>query len=283
MKKIFLSVSLLSISLISLCQSGADIKLPVVTPPSPEAAAINKNGQLSVGLITGGAQASIPLYEIKLGGISFPIALNYASNGTKVDEIPSRVGMNWTLSPTGVVSRVMHGGADDQTPRRQPYSTFPSYDDSLLPYVHYISQNLTTPAGVYEAEPDEFRFNAPGLSGKFIIGDTGNIIQIPYSNLKIQVTGGPWDTTGGEYFSQIVITNTEGVKYYFGGTGAIENTTSISNGQYAGSVHNVRTAFYLKKVELPNGDNLQFNYSAITFSVTTGRSNSLSQVISISS
>src|SRR5882672_6030027 len=99
MKRIILLLLLLTANLFAIAQDDPmQLKLPDILPPSPEAAAINKNGQLSVGMISGGAQASIPLYEIKLKSVRIPISLNYASNGTKVDEIPSRAGMNWTLS-----------------------------------------------------------------------------------------------------------------------------------------------------------------------------------------
>jgi hypothetical protein len=255
-----------------------EVKLPIVTPASPEASAIIMNGQLSVGLVSGGAQASIPLYTIKAGSLSVPIDLNYSSTGTRLDEIPSRVGMNWTFSPSGVVTRIMHGKADDQASRQQPYSGFPDFQNSLYDYALNLSQAMTAPAGGYELEPDEFRYNAPGISGKFIIKDDGSILQIPHTNNKIEVIGGPWN--GGGQFSSIVITNTEGVKYIFGTTGAIENTLTIQNGQYSGSVHQVKTAFFIKKIQSPNGDFVEFFYTPKTFTVTTGKSNSLTHNIS---
>ncbi len=43
MKKGILFFAATITSLAAVCQVGSDIKLPVVTPPSPEAAAINKN------------------------------------------------------------------------------------------------------------------------------------------------------------------------------------------------------------------------------------------------
>jgi hypothetical protein len=283
MKKPPIILAVLFVSLKTFAQetplpTAMEIKLPVVTPASPEATAINMNGQLSVGLVSGGAQASIPLYDVKVGSLSVPISFNYSSTGTKVDEVPSRVGMNWVFSPSGVVSRIMHGKADDQAARQQPYAGFPNFQNALYDYAMNLSDALSFPAGGYELEPDEFRYNAPGIAGKFIIKDDGSILQIPHSNNKIEIIGGPWN--GGGQFTTILVTNTAGVKYTFGSTGAIENTLSISNGQYSGSVHSIRTAFFLKRIQNPQGDFIDFNYSPKTFSVTTGKSNSLTQVIS---
>lgn len=275
MKRITLMLLLSATNLVATAQDDPmQLKLPNILPPSPEAAAINKNGQLAVGMISGGAQASIPLYDIKLRSISIPINLNYASNGTKVDEIPSRVGMNWILSPAGVVSRIVHGLPDDQTTRVLPPAGFPSYTPALFPYLDNISGAYTNAPGQYETEPDEFRFTAPGLSGKFILDNNGVPIVIPHSNLKIQVVGGPWG--GGGKFSEIIITNTNGVKYRFGGTGAYEYTLSIQNIQNHTAGSQIRTAFFLKKIELPDGDYIDFAYSPISFTSTTGKNYRLS-------
>src|SRR5687768_14128345 len=99
MKKLILPfIFLIPVLAFSQSNISQDVKLPSILPPSPEAASLVKEGQIAVGLHNGAANASIPLYEIKMNGFSLPIALNYTSNGTKVDEIPSRVGLNWSLT-----------------------------------------------------------------------------------------------------------------------------------------------------------------------------------------
>ncbi|HLG39186.1 MAG TPA: hypothetical protein VI461_05930, partial [Chitinophagaceae bacterium] len=278
MKKITLILLISTSTLVAVAQDDpGQIKLPNILPPSPEAAAINRNGQLSVGMISGGTQASIPLYELKMKSVSIPVSLNYASTGTKVDEIPSRVGMNWTLSPAGVVSRIVHGLPDDQTTRVLPPAGFPNYSAALFPYLDNISGAYSNTPGGYETEPDEFRFTAPGLSGKFILNNNGVPVEIPYSNLKIQVIGGPWN--GGGKFSEFIITNTNGVKYRFGGTGAYEYTVNIQNIKNLSGMSQVRTAFFLKKIELPDGGYINFTYSPISFASTSGKNHSLRDVM----
>jgi len=71
MRKVFLFFSII-LALVCRSQNAAELNIPNVLPPSPEAAALNKAGQLSVGLVSGAAQASIPLHEIKLGDVTIP-------------------------------------------------------------------------------------------------------------------------------------------------------------------------------------------------------------------
>src|SRR5690348_12507320 len=71
--------------------------LPSIIPPSPELSSLVKAGSASIGMHTGSATVSIPLYTLKVGSINLPIALSYSSVGTRVNDIASRVGMGWNL------------------------------------------------------------------------------------------------------------------------------------------------------------------------------------------
>ncbi len=234
-----------------------DPKLPVILPPSPEAASITKGGDLNVGLYNGAAQAAIPIYEIKLKDFTLPISLNYGSNGTKVDEIPSRVGMNWSLNAGGVITRSVNGRPDDLSTRRPP----PAYLGSDFTSLNYY-YDVTVETNNYDSEPDEFHISGPGLSGKFILDNTNQPILIPHGNLKIQMNGlNP--------FNEIIVTNTEGVKFRFGGI-ATEVTTNHTVGGKLQALTSISTGFFLNRIELLNGDFIQFNYSVISTKQYTG-------------
>ena len=73
MRKIFLFGLMISAS-ISFSQTSPLPQLPQVLPPSPEAYSIAKGGQTTVGLFSGTAQASIPLYDLKIQGFNLPIS-----------------------------------------------------------------------------------------------------------------------------------------------------------------------------------------------------------------
>jgi hypothetical protein len=233
------------------------IKLPSVLPPSPEAAAINKDAQLSVGLLTGAANASIPFCEIKMNGFTLPVGINYSANGMKVDEVPSRTGINWSLNAGGVISRIVHGRPDDQSTRLVKPSNLYGWNQQMYDYINQLADETANKDG----EPDEYRFSGPGFSGKFIIADDGSIVQIPYSNLKIEMVGS---------LTEIRITNTEGIVFKYGNTGATERTNTHSlSGKNTFNV-NTKTAFYLYRIDLPNGDFINLNYAAISTVVKQG-------------
>ena len=88
-----LYVSVLMFLTLKLFSQNSYSELPNLISPSPDAYSIGKYGQIPVGLFTGTVQYDIPLYEIKLKGMSIPISLNYCSNGIRVDEMPSSVDL----------------------------------------------------------------------------------------------------------------------------------------------------------------------------------------------
>ena len=92
---------------------GQDSFLPSYNPPSPEAASLGRYAEHEVGYFTGTPSISIPLYEINTGRIKVPITLSYHAGGIKVADIPSRVGMGWTLNAGGAVTKTVKGHRDD--------------------------------------------------------------------------------------------------------------------------------------------------------------------------
>lgn len=250
----------------TISAQNSDPKLPTVLPPSPEAAAITKNAELNAGSYNGAVTTSIPLGQIKLKETTLPISLEYSSTGTKVDEIPSRAGMNWSLSAGGVITRIVNGKPDDLSTRYLPTEPLGTSYNSIAYY-----NNLTNESYPYDAEPDEFRVAAPGLSCKFVLDINNNPIIIPYSNIKIEiktlVANGP--------YNEIIVTNTEGVKYYFGGAGAVEVTTNHSIGGKLNGLTQINTGFFLKKIQQLNRDSISFFYSVLPIQLRTGVTNTV--------
>lgn len=252
---------------IAFAQTEPAVKLPQVLPPAPEAAAIIKAGQLSVGLHTGAAQASVPVHTLTAGGLSFPVSLNYASNGFKVDAIPSRVGMDWSMS-LGVVSRNVLGIPDEKAGSISVPSNLYADNQAVLDFYESISSG-----GNYEAQPDEFNYSAPGISGKFIINrNDWSAVHIQHTLDKVQIVR---NVTAQE-ITQIIITAANGNRYFFGGNNATEHT--VSHNVQGGLLlkQNVKTAFFLYRVEDPYGNYIDFNYLPINTVSKTGVSMSVS-------
>src|SRR5882762_7034050 len=76
-------------------QSNGDnqAKYVDILPPSPAVAKLSDFSRPDVGMMTGTAQFHLPLTALQVAGFSVPVAVNYSSNGVKVDEISSRAGM----------------------------------------------------------------------------------------------------------------------------------------------------------------------------------------------
>jgi hypothetical protein len=247
---------ILCVGFVIICWSQSPA-LPSILPASPEPTALAKAGNIDVSLSSGMATASIPLYEMKIGKYSLPLSVNYGANGLKVDEVPSRVGIGWTLSAGGVITRIVRGKPDDKSTQH----AYPAPTPSLHEVVDYYDNIVGNTD--WDNQPDEYSISAPGLNGKFIVDSTGNVIKFPFSNNKIEVTSSSTEL-------KVKITDVNGVIYYFGYDNKVEKTVSHNvQGPVLGH-QAVITALYLTKMEYPNGDFVNFNYSSINYSVNPG-------------
>lgn len=154
--------------------------LPTIIPPSPSAASIHQYSS-NLNLYTGQPDISIPVYTISEGELNFPISLSYqGSQGIRVQEFASWVGLGWSLSATGAVSRTIRGLADD----KEHYMGF--WEKPPLPSCEnaYVLANEIS-HGDGDGEPDKFYYTAAGISGSFYITKEMEILQIPMTNRVI--------------------------------------------------------------------------------------------------
>jgi hypothetical protein len=241
-------------------------EMPQILPPSPEPAALAKANNMDISLSSGMANVSIPIYDMKVGKNSIPVSLNYSANGLKVDEIPSRAGLGWTLNAGGVITRTVQGKPDEKSIRRGP----PTGNTTLQDWIYYYDQVSSTSNGTFDNEPDIYMISAPGLNGKFIIDSNGQVHSIPFNNYKINVIG-----TSSPYSLKVNVTDINGVVYYFGYDNIFEKTVS-HNLQGKFIVHqSVITAMFLTKIAFPDGSYTTFHYSAISYRAISGFSQQL--------
>lgn len=85
---------------------------PNLTNLTPEAASLGKYGAFQVSEYSGTTNISIPLYTVKSGDVSFPIALTYDGSGIKVEQDATMVGLGWNLCYGGVISHIICGEDD---------------------------------------------------------------------------------------------------------------------------------------------------------------------------
>jgi hypothetical protein len=253
-----------------LCQPNITFdKLVDFLPPAPNASAITRYGDATVNKNSGTPNISIPLFTVKGIKLSTGISLGYSSNGIKVDEIASRVGMGWAINAGGVITRTLRGQADELNARHYPYTTI-GFNWGTHNYMKRIaeSQNAYGNSGGFDAEPDLFNFSFDGYSGSFAFDGNG-FIQVNKSGIKIEK-----DFTSNPSIWNFKLTTPDGNNYLFGGTSAVEKTKRTNS---CGKNYNtyLPTAWYLKEIQHLNGEKIIFNYTAHTYSYDNGVSQTM--------
>ncbi len=102
-------------------------------------------------------------------------------------------------------------------------------------------------------EVDIFNISVNGLSGSFYLDkDVHPVLLSDTHQFKIE-TAGDFKTTHA-----FILTTNEGIKYYFGGTAAIERTFVRDAPEFGGF-----TSFYLTKIQSAQGSEINFEYKDI--------------------
>lgn len=282
MRKIMLGVFLL----LQIIGFGQNALVPDILP-STDAAALGKHGTFSVSYATGQANISVPVTSISSNGINMGFELNYDGSGIMVDQHPGWVGQNWSLSGGGVITRSVHGIADEEglfggfgyyndnvsyfytADNFQDWFNEENTNDSFKLKQFAIGKIFTYTAPV-DTEPDIFSFNFNGMSGKFYLDQEANWKIISDHNLKIEfdVTDlnnyqDPFIVTvpymnGNIRYDKVIkgfkIIDDLGNKYTFGyDTSAVEYAIPFfrqhSNLNYFGNPNWIANAWYLTKIE----------------------------------
>lgn len=166
---------------------------------SPTAAGIGEAALSDIALETGAIQTNIPLFEITTrGGLSVPVTLSYQSNGVRLNDVESWVGLGWTLHAGGAVTRTVRGEPDEtetslDTHNQEVGGGYPlvrhRYDNmfswSVLP------PDIAREMSRYhlDTQPDLFTYSNPNHSGGFIWYDPITFVPVPYA--AVDISGDP--------------------------------------------------------------------------------------------
>ena len=216
------SVDNKNLSTYTLTQSDLVQQDVMFVPKSPTVAGLVQHIDCPVSYYTGTPEINIPLYNIPLRGIELPVSLNYHASGIKVSQEASWVGLGWTLSCAGVVSRTVRGGDD--------FHEYGSGRDNGMEQGYYFAPEAKTPIDksyfksnsfganwllAKDSEPDIFFYSIPGSSGKFLIDKQRGPVLLSGTgadNVKIQLIGSVSGNCGNFCFK---IYDTYGNQYYF--------------------------------------------------------------------
>jgi hypothetical protein len=259
-----------------------------IIPPSPTATALAKFGDIPVSYYTGIPNINIPIYTAKNNDISVPISLSYHAGGIKVEEEAAWVGLGWSLSCGGVITRMVRGM--DDIP---PHGLMTGFPDSYLPssidpynfyskptdnnqYNYDLDHLNSAILGDEDTEPDVFVYNFNGRSGKFILNKRANVsmplvpVILSQEDIKIEVS---FSSETSNY--QWVITDENGTKYFFSTvessisrTGMADDEELADMNAFEGTPDEVVSSWYLDKIVSSTGDEILFSYVS---SYPTGR------------
>lgn len=246
--------------------------MPSMTLPSATATALGSYGAYPVSYANGTVNVSVPLYEIKTSQLTLPISLSCHTNGIKVHEAATNVGLGWSLNAGGVITRQVND-ADDFGDNGYANVVIPNDRTPLIEEWDYYYGRASIHTGntfggqlKYDSRVDDFFYNYADNSGKFILKNTLakngplSFTKMPYTNTSID-----YDKTQKRF----TITENDGVVYIFGksikdGKAAIETTeTSIAN--YPTSQTDI-TAWYLTEmISADKSDTVFFKYSGLNY------------------
>ncbi|MEI9917649.1 MAG: hypothetical protein WDO14_02480 [Bacteroidota bacterium] len=234
-QKFLLTVTLLPLVYVSTANAQVLPGAPNPIPKSPNVEALDKYGDYSVGLHSGIPDISIPIYTVKSGELTVPITLNYHASGVKPTDVASWVGMGWSLSTGGTISRSIRG-ANDEGGTYLTHAITP-YPTTCANY-SYLNDIVN---GAIDADPDIYSYSVPGKRGKFFkLYNSTTPLLVPYTPIKITWPGS----------SEYDIVDESGVSYRFG-TGSLGTATE---GTYFDNGSGT-TAWHLMDMIAPNSNN----------------------------
>lgn len=254
--RIFFLICCLLLSLNIFSQQGSDLQLPNIIPPSPTPFELTKYGNMEILESKGLLSTSVDLYNYQAGRLQLPISITYTGGGIKVDQLCSWTGINWNLRAGGVISRTVRDRTDEASIRKF-YTTVELND--LLNSNEGIEILSHMPTDFTDTEVDIFNFNFAGYSGSFYLDENLQPRLASYDKeLKIEFITNPIQDNDNQ---QILITDPNGVKYYFGGLNATERTRLDVSGTSFNTLQNPITSYYLTKIINPYFDEINFSYT----------------------
>lgn len=264
-------------------------ELPEIIARTPEAATLGKYGNTPVSKYTGVPQISIPLYTIVEGDIEVPITLSYHAGGFRVQEDATWVGLGWSLSSGGMISRDPRGDAD----KLINSDAFSEWGQNNILPEEFVSSSTNSSFNIYgisrvfrntdhksfsDIEPyfldpavnpaiytyvnfqaDHFNYTFPRGSGEFYNKDNVNFIDKTKNLLKI-------DKGASSDNASFKITDTNGTIYKYGNPslgvsiGGIERSANLAFTLVGPSSSSMDMNWHMTNITSRNGDEVNFFY-----------------------
>lgn len=227
----------------------------VTAMPSPEAWAMSRHLEEGIDHSTGTGTLSIPLYSWDVGDLRMELGLRYRLGAYKVRERSGWVGLGWSLTGGGCVSREIVGLPDEKYGTGIKTAAQISADSEGHKYLQEVEE--------YRADSglDRYSYSCPGAEGSFVIV-RGKIVQTPETDNKIEFTG-----TEKDGVRDFLVTTPDGTKYYFTErekTDFRNIPASLAIPMSQLNYQDAVSAWHLTRIESPGGTNVAtFAYSTL--------------------
>jgi len=210
-------------------QAPDPVTSPRVIPPSPDAQAFMRYGDIPVDYSTGVPKIDIPIYEIKSGKLTLPISLSYHASGIRVNDISSVAGLGWKLNAGGVLTRTVKGRADETNYGMLTNKYYTQSDIDNAPLSGAVYGNLEMQWRTQQDNQSDNYFYSAGedLSGQFIYDNTQTLVPLIYSTDKIikHPISNPY---GSRFYFEVI--KDDGTRYIFD-----KQESTLYDGEYYAS------------------------------------------------
>lgn len=268
------------------CQSSISISdfKNVPIPPSPNASALGKFGDIPVSYSTGIPDISIPIYSYadKQKDLNLNISLMYHAGGHKVEDMASNVGLGWALNAGGVIMRTVKGIPDDasngylKTPALPLCNTdgvdieeyglitpslYPSEARGICQYnseSFFIIKSIAD--NTWDGESDIFVLSVGSINEKFFFGKDGIPVFITPNTLHIEPV---WSNYAYSTIEKFIVTDANGVSYIFDRREDTQTDDAFEPSVPAPPVYT--SSWYLGKIKSADKiDSITFSYETTT-------------------
>ncbi|MBO0950619.1 RHS repeat protein [Fibrella forsythiae] len=225
---------------------------PAITPKSPTVAALGRYGEYPVSLYTGLPSIEIPIHQFTVGGVTVPIKLTYHASGIKVNDLPSWVGMGWSLQTGGMITRSVLSRPDEQGsgslgqafPNPSTFYDFSCLTTSVDQQMNSLANNLV------DTQRDLFSYSIPTASNTFMLTPSAP----GYSSLQ----PGMVRVAAVSGLDSFIITDESGTQYRFA-----DKETTVTNPTTPNAFGDFVSAWHLSEITSPtNADRAVYTYAA---------------------
>lgn len=240
------------------------IDITNIIPKSPQAEQLTKINELTINGSRGVPEISFNLYTATVGELKIPISINYDASGIKVDDVPSAVGLKWTLIAGGEISRSINGRPDEIIGGY--FSNASQYTSSYFSSLNYFNVNVqdmlkNISNNNIDISHDQYSYNYLDKSGYFFYKNN-NFIDCKNPN-TVRILTNNFNSLNG-----INITDDKGNKVFFGGAQEITTATYGGDGYDVPSIPSDGiTAWKMNSLQTYSGEQATFEYNSFNYSV----------------